>query len=83
MVMPTACYERNEVKPSIEMAVKITQLLNASLDYLADNTNIELDKNTIDHVQECAKLYDKVKEYIFVTLDVVIRDFKNKQSYSK
>ena len=31
-------YERNEVKPTIEMAVKIAQALEVSLDYLTRNS---------------------------------------------
>jgi transcriptional regulator with XRE-family HTH domain len=80
---PYGRYERNEVKPTIEMAVKIVQALEVSLDYLTGNSDIELDKNTLDRVQEVTKLSDKDKEYIFVTLDALIRDFKNKQAYSK
>ena len=76
-------YERNEVRPTIEMAVKIAQALKVSLDYLTGNSDIELDKATLDRVQEVTKLSDKDKEYIFVTLDALIRDFKNKQAYAK
>lgn len=65
------------------MAVKILQALEVSLDYLTGNSDIELDKNTLDRVQEVTKLSDKDKEYIFVTLDALIRDFKNKQAYNK
>jgi len=35
-------YERNEVKPTIEMAVKIAQALEVSLDFLTSNSDIEL-----------------------------------------
>ncbi|MFC3196330.1 helix-turn-helix domain-containing protein [Parapedobacter deserti] len=76
-------YERNEVRPTIEMAVKVAQALEVSLDYLTGNSDIELDKATLDRVQEVTKLSDKDKEYIFVTLDALIRDFKNKQAYAK
>ncbi|MGN7784999.1 helix-turn-helix domain-containing protein [Niabella sp. 22666] len=76
-------YGRNKVKPTIEMAVKIAQALEVSLDYLTGNSDIELDKNTLDRVEEVTKLSDKDKEYIFVTLDALIRDFKNKLAYSK
>lgn len=65
------------------MAVKIAQALEVSLDYLTGNSDIELDKATLDRVQEVTKLSDKDKEYIFVTLDTLIRDFKNKQAYAK
>lgn len=74
-------YERNDVRPTIEMAVKIAQALEISLDYLAGTSDIELDKATLDRVQEITKLNDKDKDYIFVTLDALIRDFKNKQAY--
>ncbi|MCK9236030.1 MAG: helix-turn-helix domain-containing protein [Bacteroidales bacterium] len=76
-------YERNEVKPTIEMAVKIAQALEVSLDFLTGNSDIELDKATLDRVQEVTKLPEKDKDYIFVTLDALIRDFKNKQAYAK
>ncbi len=76
-------YERNEVKPTIEMAVKIAQALEVSLDFLTGNSDIELDKATLDRVQEVTKLPEKDKDYIFVTLDALIRDFKNKHAYAK
>uniref|UniRef100_UPI00404A6CE1 helix-turn-helix domain-containing protein n=1 Tax=Fulvivirga sp. TaxID=1931237 RepID=UPI00404A6CE1 len=75
-------YERGEVKPSIEMATRIAEVLEISLDYLVGKTDIELDKATINRIQEVTKLSDKDKEHIFVTLDAMIRDFKNKQAYT-
>lgn len=33
-------------------------------------------------MQEVTKLSDKEKDYIFVTLDALIRDFKNKHAYA-
>ena len=68
--------ERNEVKSTIEMAVKIAQDLEVSLDFLTCNSDIELDKATLDRVQKVTKLIEKDKDYIFVTLDALIRDFK-------
>lgn len=75
-------YERGEVKPSIEMATRIAEVLEVSLDYLVGKIDLELDKATIHRIQEVTKLSDKDKEHIFVTLDAMIRDFKNKQAYS-
>jgi hypothetical protein len=65
------------------MAVKIAQALEVSLDYLTGNSDVELDKATLDRVQEVTKLPEKDKDYIFVTLDALIRDFKNKHAYAK
>ncbi len=75
-------YERNEVKPTIEMATKIAQALQISLDYLVGNTDIELDKATLNRIQEIDRLSDENKNHIYVTVDALIRDFKNKQAYS-
>lgn len=75
-------YERSEVRPTIEMAVKISQALEVSLDYLTGNSDIELDKATLNRVQEVTKLSAKDMDYIFVTLDALIRDFKNKHAYA-
>lgn len=63
--------------------VKIAQALEVSLDYLTGNSDVELDKATLDRVQEVTKLTEKDKDYIFVTLDALIRDFKNKHAYAK
>ena len=62
------------------MNTKLAQALEVSLDYLAGNTGTELDKATLNRIQEINKLSDENKEHIFVTLDVLIRDFKNKQA---
>lgn len=64
------------------MATKIAQALEVSLDYLVGNTDIEIDKFTLDRIQEINKLSDENKEHIFITLDALIRDFKNKQAYA-
>lgn len=75
-------YERNEVRPTIEMATKLAQALEVSLDYLVGNTDTELDKAMLNRVQEINKLSEDNKEHIYVTLDALIRDFKNKQAYA-
>jgi transcriptional regulator with XRE-family HTH domain len=36
-------YERDEVKPSIEVAIKIADALQVSLDYLVGKTSLEVD----------------------------------------
>lgn len=59
------------------------QALEVSLDFLTGNSDVELDKATLDRVQEVTKLTEKDKDYIFVTLDALIRDFKNKHAYAK
>lgn len=41
------CYERDEMEPSIEVAAKMAELLGVSLDYLAGETDVLLNKQ--DH----------------------------------
>ncbi len=65
------------------MDVKIALSLEVSLDYLTGNSDVELYKASLDRVQEVTKLTEKDKDYIFVTLDALIRDFKNKHAYAK
>ena len=69
-------YERSEVKPTIEMALKIAKALEVSLDFLTGNSDIELDKASLNRVQEITKLSENDQNHIFITLDALIRDFK-------
>jgi hypothetical protein len=49
--------------------------------YLTGNADVEMDKATLQRIQEVSKLNEKEKDYIFVTLDALIRDFKTKHSF--
>lgn len=75
-------YERDEVKPSIEVVMKLSDALDVSIDYLVGKTDIELDTKSLQRIQEIAKLSDKDQDYIYVTLDALIRDFRNRQAYA-
>lgn len=69
-------YERDEVKPSIEMAVKIANALNVSLDYLVGNTDMLLDKDIIAKIQDIQKLSNENKNHVFALLDAFIKQTK-------
>ena len=67
----------------LELAIRIgSDQQGVSLDYLVGKTDLELDNATLERIQEVAKLSDKDKEHIFITLDAMIRDFKNKKAYA-
>jgi len=66
-------YERDEMKPSIEAAANMAQLLNVSLDWLVGHTDLELDKKMIQRIQEVTKMKDKDKEHVFALLDAFIK----------
>lgn len=75
-------YERDEVKPTIEMATKIANALKISLDYLVGNTDLELDTETLKRVEDISKLSNENKKHIYILLDALIRDFKAKKAYT-
>jgi transcriptional regulator with XRE-family HTH domain len=75
-------YERDEVKPSIEVACKIANILEVSLDYLAGNsTNYLKDKSMLDRINNILELNKEDKEHILFTMDAMIRDAKARQAY--
>lgn len=75
-------YERNEVKPSIEVVVKIADALGVSIDYLVGKTDVEIDQSTLQRLTEISKLPEESKKQIFMVVDALIRDFRTKQAYS-
>ena len=75
-------YERDEVKPTIEMANKIANALKISLDYLVGNTDLELDTNTLKRVEDISKLSNEDQKHVYILLDALIRDFKARKAYA-
>ncbi|MBR9831652.1 helix-turn-helix transcriptional regulator [bacterium] len=71
-------YERNEVKPSIEVASKIADTLEVSLDYLLGKTSVQLDKTTIKRLQDIEALPEEDRLHIFYALDNLIKAAKFK-----
>ena len=69
-------YERDEMKPSIDAAAKMAELLNVSLDYLVGKTDLNLDSSMMKRIQLVSKLPDKEKECVFVFLDSFIDRMK-------
>lgn len=74
-------YERDEVKPSIEVAIKVADALEVSLDFLVGKTNVILDNTTLNRLVDIQNLPEKDKEYVLYALDALIRDAKTKKAY--
>lgn len=74
-------YERDEVKPSIEVVIKIADTLEVSIDFLVGKTELELDKGTLKRIEEISKLPEEAKTQVYMVIDALIRDFKAKQAY--
>lgn len=70
-------YERNEIKPSIEVAVKIATALEVTLDYLVGEGSLKaLNKKTLQRLEDIEKLSEDDKNNIFYTLDNLIKAAK-------
>ena len=76
-------YERDEVKPSIEIVVKIADLLEVSIDFLTSRTTMELDKDTLRRLVDIEKLNEQEKECVLFALDAMLRDAKTRKAYAK
>ncbi|GAB3433057.1 helix-turn-helix domain-containing protein [Niabella aquatica] len=75
-------YERNEVKPTIEMAVKIAQALEVSVDYLVGKTTLQLDKQALKRLEDISKLPEENKNFVLNLIDMALRDFKVKKAHA-
>jgi transcriptional regulator with XRE-family HTH domain len=72
-------YEREEIKPSIEVAVKLADALNVSLDYLLGKSDkMILDKKNIKRLEDIENLPEEDKKNIFYTIDNLIKAAKLK-----
>jgi transcriptional regulator with XRE-family HTH domain len=71
-------YERDEVKPSIEVAAKIADILEVSLDFLIGKVTVEVDNQLLKRVIEVQQMNDNDKEHILYTLDALIKNVKLK-----
>lgn len=76
-------YERNEIKPSIEIAKKIADELSVTVDYLLGGTDkMVLDKKLVRRMEDIDALPEKEREKIFDYIDLVIRDTKIKKAHA-
>ena len=76
-------YERDEVKPPLEVAAKISKVLGVSLDYLAGITDQQLDNDTLKRILDIQKLNEEDKTLIFSTIDALLRDAKTRKAYAR
>lgn len=69
-------YERDEVKPSIEMATQLAEALEVSLDYLVGSTDVLLEKSIVNRVLDIQQLKDNEKQHVFALLDAFLKQTK-------
>lgn len=76
-------YERGDAVPSLEVAKRIADVLDVSLDYLVGAAiNERLDKKNLKRLEELELLEDDKKNIIYDLIDTYIRDAKARQAYA-
>ena len=72
----------NEIKPSIDVATRIADTLEVTLDFLAGKSDIVLDKPLTQKIAEIQKLPQEEKDCVNKLLDAFLRDYKTKKAYA-
>ena len=75
-------YERGEATPSVDIARKIADLLDVSLDFLTGKVDERIDRSIVDKVVSIQKLPKEERERIIFTLDALIRDARSRFAYA-
>ncbi|MCP3660421.1 MAG: helix-turn-helix transcriptional regulator [Bacteroidetes bacterium] len=74
-------YERDEIKPSIEKAKIIANVLEVTLDYLTGNSKLEkIDQNLIKRMEIITQMSEQSKNQLIHLIDIYIKDYKSKIS---
>jgi len=74
-------YERDEVVPSIEVAKKIADALEVSLDYLAgEGRNASFDKQTMKRMEDIERLPNEEKNIVYKMIDMALVYSKTKKA---
>lgn len=75
-------YERGEAKPTIDVATKMADVFEVSVDYLVGKTDLLIDQNILNQLITIQKLPTEEKERILFTLEALLRDAKTRAAYS-
>lgn len=68
-------YERDEITPSVEIAKKMADALDVSLDYLTGSTNFVIqDKKMLYRLELLQKIAQPERDRILLVMDSLLRD---------
>ncbi|MDI9312143.1 MAG: helix-turn-helix transcriptional regulator [Limnohabitans sp.] len=75
-------YERGDAIPSIEVAKKIADTFEISLDaLLGEGQNVNFDKKIMDRIIALQSLDENTQSILFNLIDTYIQNFKAKQAF--
>jgi transcriptional regulator with XRE-family HTH domain len=75
-------YERDAVKPTIDVVKKIAELLSTTLGFLlgeSEDMNLLKDPLMLKRLNDINQLAERDKEHILYTIDGLLRDAKTRQ----
>jgi DNA-binding XRE family transcriptional regulator len=75
-------YERDEVKPSTKVIIKIADSLEASLDFLVGKSNVEIDSKALRRLHDIQKLNDNDKATVLKMVVAFLCDRKATKAYT-
>lgn len=75
-------YERDEVKPSIEMAASIAEALEVSLNYLVSSSDLLLETSIVNKIADIQKLNAEDKAHVYSLLDAFLQSHKAKTVFA-
>ena len=78
-------YERDDVKPSIDVVKKLASILNTTAAYLlgeTDSDELFKDPDMLRRLKEINAMPEEDRKCVLYNLDAVLRDFRAKQAYS-
>jgi len=77
-------YEREEVVPSVEMAKKIADVFEVTLDFLVDQDSLAaLDRETLKRIKAIQELDGPIQQSLIEVIDACIRDAQIQRAYKK
>lgn len=75
---------RNDNLPSIEVAFKLADAFDVSVDYLlGKGKHASYDNETVERLNNIEKMDDKTKSVLFDVIDTYIQNFKTKQAFAQ
>lgn len=75
-------YERGVAKPTIEVAVKLSDALGISLDFLVGKVDTEMDEATLKRIRDISVLPEDDRNFLLRAMDGLLRDIKTQKAYA-
>jgi transcriptional regulator with XRE-family HTH domain len=77
-------YAREEIKPSIDVTVKIADALEVSTDYLLGKSEkMTFNKELAQRIEDIENFSPDKKEHVYTFIDMAIRDDKTQKVFNR